>query len=114
MTTTQPPRQAATSARSEPGGGSRLAGRALAVLRIAFGLTFLWAFFDKLLALGFHTGAVTDNNGTRVGIDFLAEGSAWVNGGHPTAGFLNSSARATPCRVSFTRWRERSGQIGCS
>ncbi len=27
--------------------------QALAVLRIAFGLTFLWAFFDKLLALGF-------------------------------------------------------------
>ena len=35
---------------------STLARRALAVLRIAFGLTFLWAFFDKLLALGFATG----------------------------------------------------------
>jgi len=32
------------------------ARKALAVLRIAFGLTFLWAFFDKLFALGFHTG----------------------------------------------------------
>ena len=30
--------------------------RVLAVLRIGFGLTFLWAFFDKLLALGFGTG----------------------------------------------------------
>ena len=30
--------------------------RSLAVLRIGFGLTFLWAFFDKLLALGFATG----------------------------------------------------------
>ena len=30
--------------------------RVLAVLRLAFGFTFLWAFFDKLFALGFHTG----------------------------------------------------------
>ena len=37
--------------------------RSLAVLRLGFGLTFLWAFFDKLLALGFSTGRdpVTDN-----------------------------------------------------
>ena len=30
--------------------------RALAALRIAFGVTFLWAFLDKTFALGFHTG----------------------------------------------------------
>ena len=34
----------------------RYARRALAVLRIGFGVTFLWAFFDKLLALGYATG----------------------------------------------------------
>ena len=32
------------------------ARRGLAALRIAFGATFLWAFLDKLLALGFATG----------------------------------------------------------
>jgi thiosulfate dehydrogenase (quinone) large subunit len=64
------------------------AARALAVLRIAFGLTFLWAFFDKLLALGFSTGAVTNDAGTRTGIDFFAKDGAWANGGSPTKGFL--------------------------
>jgi thiosulfate dehydrogenase (quinone) large subunit len=48
------------------------AGRALAVLRIAFGLTFLWAFVDKVFGLGFATPA----------------GRGWIDGGDPTAGFL--------------------------
>lgn len=45
---------------------------ALAVARIMIGFVFLWAFFDKLLGLGFATKAE----------------SAWVNGGSPTSGFL--------------------------
>ena len=66
-----------------------LARRALAALRIGFGLTFLWAFFDKLLALGFHTGAITNpETGARTGIDFMAKDGAWLNGGSPTEGFL--------------------------
>jgi thiosulfate dehydrogenase [quinone] large subunit len=74
---------------SEPTKGiTAVAARALAVLRIAFGVTFLWAFFDKLLALGFHTGAVTNEAGTRTGIDFFAKDGAWLNGGSPTKGFL--------------------------
>lgn len=64
--------------------------RGLAVLRIVFGLTFLWAFFDKLLALGFGTGAVTDEAGRRTSIDVLADGQAWLNGGSPTDGFLSN------------------------
>ena len=64
------------------------ARKGLAVLRIAYGVTFLWAFFDKLLGLGFHTGAVTNEAGARTGIDFLAEDAAWVAGGCPTEGFL--------------------------
>ena len=48
------------------------AGRALAVLRIAFGLEFLWAFFDKVFGLGYATPA----------------GKGWIDGGDPTAGFL--------------------------
>jgi thiosulfate dehydrogenase [quinone] large subunit len=44
----------------------------MAVLRIIMGLTFLWAFFDKTLGLGYSTTSV----------------QAWINGGSPTKGFL--------------------------
>jgi len=67
------------------------ARKALAVLRIAFGLTFLWAFFDKLLALGFSTGAVTNAAGAKTGIDFFSK-DAWIHGGNPTLGFLKFGA----------------------
>jgi thiosulfate dehydrogenase [quinone] large subunit len=63
------------------------ARQALAAVRIAFGLTFLWAFFDKLLGLGFSTGAVTNASGAKTGIDFFSK-DAWINGGNPTLGFL--------------------------
>ena len=60
------------------------ARRALAVLRIGFGITFLWAFLDKLLALGFATGKNAETGVVdRFGPD------AWINGGSPTFGFLN-------------------------
>ncbi|HET8560731.1 MAG TPA: hypothetical protein VFL69_09460 [Marmoricola sp.] len=64
---------------------SSTARKALAALRIAFGLTFLWAFFDKLLALGYHTG--WDQTGTK--LDRFGP-AAWYNGGSPTKGFLSS------------------------
>ncbi|MEI6281046.1 MAG: hypothetical protein WCP17_03560 [bacterium] len=44
----------------------------LGLLRISMGLIFLWAFFDKLLGLGFATTAE----------------KAWLAGGSPTSGFL--------------------------
>ncbi len=59
-----------------------LAYRALAALRIGFGLTFLWAFLDKMFALGFHTGYDQAGNLDRFG------DAAWINGGSPTEGFL--------------------------
>ena len=62
------------------------ARKALAVLRIGFGLTFLWAFFDKLLALGFSTGKDPAGNLDRFGP------AAWINGGSPTEGFLANGA----------------------
>lgn len=65
---------------------SSIARQALAVLRIAFGLTFLWAFFDKLLALGFSTGRADDGTVDRFG------DAAWINGGNPTEGFLKFGA----------------------
>ncbi len=45
---------------------------AAAAMRILLGLVFLWAFFDKLLGLGFATPAA----------------KSWLNGGSPTTGFL--------------------------
>ena len=63
------------------------AARVLAVLRIAFGLTFLWAFFDKLLALGFGTGrSVNPETGVET-VDRFGD-AAWINGHSPTEGFL--------------------------
>ena len=45
----------------------------LAVLRIATGLLFLWAFVDKAFGLGYATQAK----------------NAWFSGGSPTKGFLS-------------------------
>jgi thiosulfate dehydrogenase [quinone] large subunit len=62
-------------------------GRVLALVRIAFGFTFLWAFFDKLLALGFSTGRA--ENGT---VDRFGD-AAWIHNGNPTEGFLKFGAK---------------------
>ena len=48
----------------------------LALLRVAIGFTFLWAFLDKTFGLGYSTPSAR----------------AWVNGGNPTKGFLNAVA----------------------
>jgi thiosulfate dehydrogenase [quinone] large subunit len=48
----------------------------LAGLRIALGWTFLWAFLDKTFGLGHETESK----------------AAWINGGHPTKGFLTFAA----------------------
>ncbi len=66
------------------------ARRALGALRIVLGLTFLWAFLDKLLGLGFSTGAITDATGAKTGIDLGKD--AWIHGGNPTLGFLKFGA----------------------
>ena len=61
------------------------ARKALAVLRIGFGLTFLWAFLDKLLALGFSTGAISNAAGAKTGIDYFSQ-DAWIQRREPDAG----------------------------
>jgi thiosulfate dehydrogenase [quinone] large subunit len=71
------------------------ARRALAVLRYAFGLTFLWAFFDKLFALGFHTGVNAQGVVDRFGP------AAWIHGGSPTTGFLKNGVPADNPFKSF-------------
>jgi thiosulfate dehydrogenase [quinone] large subunit len=76
----------------------RLARRALAVLRLGFGLTFLWAFFDKLLALGYATG----KNAETGAVDYFGP-DAWVNDGSPTFGFLNFGvSEDNPFHGTFT------------
>lgn len=47
--------------------------KALALLRIATGFVFLWAFADKLFGFGYATQPA----------------NAWMNGGSPTRGFLS-------------------------
>jgi thiosulfate dehydrogenase (quinone) large subunit len=53
----------------------------VAILRVAVGWVFLWAFLDKLFGLGFSTCAAKE------GTQYLCE-KAWLQGGSPTAGFL--------------------------
>src|SRR3954467_15859547 len=60
------------------------AAQALAVLRIATGFVFLWAFADKMFGLGYSTPSA----------------KAWINGGSPTKGFL-SSIDAGPFQGTF-------------
>ncbi len=55
---------------------TRGAALAAALVRIAFGWLFLWAFLDKLFGLGFPT----------------AHGQGWLVGVSPTAGFLGHAA----------------------
>ena len=58
-------------------GGSMItatAAKALAVLRISTGFVFLLAFLDKTFGLHYATSSA----------------KAWINGGHPTQGFLSS------------------------
>ncbi|HET7386907.1 MAG TPA: hypothetical protein VFJ19_09630 [Nocardioidaceae bacterium] len=68
-----------TTASSTPRG----AREALAAVRVAFGLTFLWAFFDKLLALGWSAGW----DPTHTHLDRFGP-AAWIHGGSPTEGYL--------------------------
>lgn len=92
------------------------ARRGLAVLRIGVGLTFLWAFLDKLLALGYATGKNTETGAVdRFGPD------AWINEGNPTLGFLKFGVSPdNPFRDTFnsiagdawTNWLFMLGLLG--
>jgi len=59
--------------------------QALAVLRLATGFIFLWAFVDKTFGLGFSTPTER----------------AWINGGTPSQGFLGSEAVSGPLQPFF-------------
>jgi thiosulfate dehydrogenase [quinone] large subunit len=59
------------------------AGYIWGALRILIGWIFLWSFLDKAFGLGFSTG----RNAETGAIAFFGP-DAWLNGGSPTAGFL--------------------------
>lgn len=54
-----------------------------AVTRLSLGWIFLWAFLDKLFALGFATG-----RDAKTGAVDAFGPAAWIHGGSPTLGFL--------------------------
>jgi thiosulfate dehydrogenase (quinone) large subunit len=54
-----------------------------AATRISLGWIFLWAFLDKLLALGHETGVDAKTGAT----DYFGP-AAWIHGASPTKGFL--------------------------
>lgn len=59
---------------------------AWAAVRIVLGFTFVWAFVDKLIGLGFSTCRDAKSGA----VSYMCE-KAWINGGSPTDGFLKSS-----------------------
>jgi thiosulfate dehydrogenase [quinone] large subunit len=54
-----------------------------AATRLALGWIFLWAFLDKLFALGLATG-----RDAKTGVVDSFGPAAWIHGGSPTLGFL--------------------------
>ena len=81
----EPPHESAESAttgtsRTE----NRVAGYAWAAARLSIGFVFLWAFADKLLALGYATGKDRETGA----IDRFSD-AAWIKGGSPTKGYLS-------------------------
>jgi thiosulfate dehydrogenase [quinone] large subunit len=83
---TRPQIQSAVPSRPERNLVQTATGRRwLAVLRIATGFIFLWAFFDKTFGLGFSTPSER----------------AWINGGTPSQGFLKSDAVSGPLKDFF-------------
>jgi len=76
------PRTATTTATTVAAPNAR---HALAILRLATGFIFLWAFLDKTFGLGFSTPAER----------------AWINGGTPSQGFLLGDAVTGPLKGFF-------------
>ena len=66
-----------TTATATTGAATKAARYVFAGVRIALGWVFLWAFLDKTFGLGHET----------------ASKAAWINGGHPTQGFLKFAAK---------------------
>ena len=76
--------------------GNNKGAVAWALARISIGLIFLWAFFDKLLGLGYATCRAKDTGVVTYLCDLPEKAhasSAWINGGSPTYGFLKFGSK---------------------
>src|SRR6266511_1876735 len=82
-----PAKRAAETAPAHGAVMTPTAAKMLAVLRVATGVIFLWAFLDKRFGLGYATGSQ----------------NAWINGGSPTKGFLSRVA-VGPFESLFHSW----------
>jgi thiosulfate dehydrogenase (quinone) large subunit len=82
-----PARRAAETALSHGSVITTYAAKVLAVVRMATGFVFLWAFLDKTFGLGYATPSA----------------KAWIHGGSPTKGFLSNVA-AGPFESTFHSW----------
>jgi thiosulfate dehydrogenase [quinone] large subunit len=82
-----PARQAAETASAHGSVMTTHAAKLLAVLRVATGFVFLWAFLDKTFGFGYATPSAR----------------AWINGGSPTKGFLSNVA-VGPFEATFHSW----------
>ncbi len=76
--------------------------RVFALMRVALGWTFLWAFLDKAFALGFSTGR---DPATGV-VDFYGK-AAWIHGASPTKGVFAYALNAG----WFTSFYEKLGNV---
>lgn len=84
-----PVRVGHADARAEENTRVRAVGHyVLGVLRLVVGFTFLWAFLDKLLALGYSTGVDAETGA----VDRFGD-AAWIHSGNPTEGFLAFGAK---------------------
>ena len=92
-------------------GGSRAGWTFLSITRIVLGFTFLWAFFDKLIGLGFSTCR------GEAGVDVMCE-RAWLSGGRITEGYLGASSGpladffANLGTYAWTDWIFMAGLLG--
>ncbi|HKS49861.1 MAG TPA: hypothetical protein VJT49_33090 [Amycolatopsis sp.] len=78
------------AARTAPKHGAVMtptAAKVTAVLRIATGFLFLWAFLDKTFGFGYATPSA----------------KAWINGGSPTKGFLGN-VHVGPLASTLRSW----------
>ena len=91
--------------------GSRAGWIFLSITRIVLGFTFLWAFLDKLIGLGWSTCKGDD------GIAVMCE-RAWLSGGRITEGYLGASSGpladffATLGTWAWTDWVFMIGLLG--
>ena len=75
---------------------SNSADKIWGITRISLGFVFLWAFFDKLIGLGFATCRNVETGA----VENMCS-KAWLEGGSPTSGFLKFGTEGSPLESMF-------------